>query len=981
MFFGSRLSLKFRTSLILVLGFTVLFTVGVMVSIVVWVGNTAAVHNAQALFSRVADGAAERTDSVFDDPITLAKFAALDSHSREAITGNGLHHPFLAFMEGALETLPTLHSVAIGGKDGSFLQVTHVDRSLVLKSATQVPTQTRFIVIAAKSPLGYWKSYLDDRRQALKTFYVSGSVFDPEHTRWFTNALNKTGVFLSHPSQVEKEADRAMTMALALPQSQKVIGVELTLAGLQQFVDTQSVSAHGGLMVLDEEKTVLAMSKKFARRPGWLVRNLQHQIADQSIEIVVTAPASDFGAEYRTVEWAILFATLVLFAILIPLVGLFSRRLTYIMSSLSQDVDLVCRLDFSGGAPSGSKISEFDRLARGFATMKQTLANETNVLAEAQLKLKKIVETGIALSTEKNTEALNQKILDTAKELTDADGGTLYLFDESRRVLTFDIMLNDTLGTRLGGTSGNPIPPFLHSGVKLYKDDGSENHNNVASHAFLTGETINIADAYGDDRFDFSGTQAFDTQNKYRSQSFLTVPLKPMGGEVLGALQLINAKGSDGTTNVSFTPEMQSFVEALAASAATAIYNKNLLEDLERLFDSIIDIINGAIGRKSPYTGGHCDRVPIIATELAKATSAVKQGPFAGFELTALQLREFILAAKLHDVGKVTTPEYVVDKSTKLETIYNRIHEIRTRFEVLYRDAVIKRHERVLKSPKEAVKADHELAAFKAVLEDEWAFLAQTNIGGEFLSPDKVEKVKAIGQRTWLRYFDDRLGLSWEEEFRLTQLLGKDAPHPRLPIEEKLLDDKPIHVFPRTTPFAEAYKMPNGEPYPFKTPVPAVLYNHGEIYNLSIGRGTLTNEEHFKIKEHVMQSVFMLDRLPWPKGLENVPTIAGEHHETLIGSGYPFQRQAEELSMQSRILTIADIFEALTASDRPYKSPKSLSEAVKVLYFFKKDRHIDAELFDLFLTSGVYRWYAERYMRADQLDEVDITQYLGPVPA
>jgi len=327
-------------------------------------------------------------------------------------------------------------------------------------------------------------------------------------------------------------------------------------------------------------------------------------------------------------------------------------------------------------------------------------------------------------------------------------------------------------------------------------------------------------------------------------------------------------------------------------------------------------------------------------------------------------------------VGKVTTPEYVVDKATKLETIYNRIHEIRTRFEVLYRDAVIKRHETVLADKKKAADADKELAAYKAQLEEEWAFLAKTNLGGEFLSPDKVERIKTIGARPWLRYFDDRLGLSWEEEFRLSQIEGPGAPKPSLPAPETLLADKPAQVFPRLTPFEKTYQG-----YDFKTPVPQALYNHGEIYNLSISRGTLTNEEHFKIKEHVMQSIFMLGQLPLPEALKRVPEIAGEHHETLVGTGYPYQKKAEDLSIESRILTVADIFEALTASDRPYKKAKTLSESVHVLAMFKKDKHIDADLFDLFLTSGVYRQYAEKYLKPEQIDEVDISQYLGKATA
>lgn len=971
--------LGFRVSIALVLVATVVLMAAATVTIVVNVGNDAARKNAETLFSRISETVGERTDAQFHEPISLARYAVLNRDAAVPIWGDGRDHPFLGFMEGALKATPSLYSLYLGADDGTFFQLIHTRDDQRILAALQAPGGTQFVLRTIRGPMS-WRTetwtFLGEGRTKLGQRVSAGKEVDflPADRPWFENALANPGVVLSAPYVFASLKEPGVTASVALPGGKRVLGVDMTLSGLQAFIDDQHVSPRGGLLLLDGKKDIMARSSAFERRPGWLVQSTVRRLAGQDFEIVLSAPLEDFDAEFRTMEVSVIVTTAVLLLLLLPLTLLFTKRLTRIIGTLSQDVDRVCRLDFSGEAPLGSKIREFDRLARSFAQMKWTLAGETKVLADAQLKLKKIVETGIALSTEKNTEALNQKILDIAKELTDADGGTLYIYNEKEKHLDFNIMLNDTLGTRMGGTSDKPVPPGLR--VKLYQDNGAENHHNVASHAFLTGETVNIVDAYDDDRFDFSGTRKFDEMNKYRSQSFLTVPLKPMGGEVLGCLQLINAKGPDGVTNVPFTPDMQSFVEALAASAATAIYNKNLLEDLEQLFDAIIDIINGAIGRKSPYTGGHCERVPIIATALAKATSAVTSGPLAGFRLDAKELREFVLAAKLHDVGKVTTPEYVVDKSTKLETIYNRIHEVRTRFEVLYRDAVIRRHETVLADKKKAKAADEELAAFKTVLDQEFEFLAKCNLGGEFLPPDKVERIRTIGARPWLRYFDDRLGLSWEEEERLRNV----APVP-VPAPSTLLADAPIHIFPRHIAFTEAYKTVEGAPYPFKTPVPEVLYNQGEIYNLAIGRGTLTNEEHFKIKEHVMQSVYMLDRLPWPKGLEMVPVIAGEHHETLIGTGYPYQRQAAELSMQSRILTVADIFEALTASDRPYKKPKSLSEAVKVLYFFKKDRHIDADLFDLFLTSGVYLEYARKYLRPDQLDEVDIRQYLEPLPA
>jgi len=963
------LSIGFRASIALVLVGTVFLMAVATVGIVVFIGADASRNNATVRFNLTAAAAVQRMEDLLESPLTQVRSAAAEPVVTQPFTGSGRFDPWFASLAGIVRASSSIRSASVGATDGTLLQLVQLGDSSQL-AGYHAPAGTRYvlrIIAGAGRARSQTDTFLKDFLSApLGQRWNPVINFDPS-SAWIKNALG-AGEPLISASSLAPGAHPTVTVSAALAGSRRVLGIEVVLDSLQAFIDKLPLSLHGGVMVLDSNQGVMAKSTDFERHPDWLAQSLVRKIAGQDIEIVLTAPPGDFDGEFRVMQFWVVGVTALLLLLLLPLTVTFTNRLARIITVLSQDVEQVSRLDFSGESPRGSKIREFNALAQGFAKMKTTLSSETQVLAEAQLKLRKIVETGIALSTEKDPNTLCQLILDTAKELTDADGGTLYLLNDVKTELNFAIMLNDTLGTRLGGTAG-PSPKFT---VPLFKEDGSENLQNVATHSFHKGKTINIADAYDESRFDFSGTKKFDEANGYRSKSFLTVPLIPMGGDVLGALQLINTRQAG-----RFTDDMQSFVEALSASAATAIYNNQLLKELEQLFDAIIDIINGAIGRKSPYTGGHCERVPIIAEMLADATSAVQTGPLAGFKFRSAEARrEFILGAKLHDVGKVTTPEYVVDKATKLETIYNRIHEIRTRFEVLYRDAVIKRHETVLADKKKAADADKELAAYKAQLEEEWAFLAKTNLGGEFLSPDKVERIKTIGARPWLRYFDDRLGLSWEEEFRLSQIEGPGAPKPSLPAPETLLADKPAQVFPRLTPFEKTYQG-----YDFKTPVPQALYNHGEIYNLSISRGTLTNEEHFKIKEHVMQSIFMLGQLPLPEALKRVPEIAGEHHETLVGTGYPYQKKAEDLSIESRILTVADIFEALTASDRPYKKAKTLSESVHVLAMFKKDKHIDADLFDLFLTSGVYRQYAEKYLKPEQIDEVDISQYLGKATA
>jgi hypothetical protein len=354
---------------------------------------------------------------------------------------------------------------------------------------------------------------------------------------------------------------------------------------------------------------------------------------------------------------------------------------------------------------------------------------------------------------------------------------------------------------------------------------------------------------------------------------------------------------------------------------------------------------------------------------LAEEAGKVNEGSLANFSFkTEDEWREFRIGAWLHDCGKVTTPEHVIDKATKLETIYNRIHEVRTRFEVLLRDARIAQLEAVA-AGMPAAEAEQAFAARQKELLDDFEFLAQCNIGGEFMAPEKIERLRMIAEQTWLRHFDDRLGLSHGELHFLAAI-----PKADLPASEQLLADKPSHIVPRLdlTVFDPKYG--------FRIDVPEHLYNFGELYNLAIERGTLTAEERYKINEHIIQTIVMLEAMPFPKNLRRVPEYAGEHHETLLGGGYPRKKTPEHLSIPSRIMAIADIFEALTASDRPYKAVKTLSECVRILASFKSRGHIDGELFDLFLRSGVYLRFAERYLKPEQIDAVDVAQYLTDAP-
>ena len=537
-------------------------------------------------------------------------------------------------------------------------------------------------------------------------------------------------------------------------------------------------------------------------------------------------------------------------------------------------------------------------------------------IQQCETQIAKLAEIGFKLSTERHLPSLLNAIIEEAMRITNCDGGTLYLRTEDNR-LGFEIMKTRSMNVDMGGTSKTPIPDFIYP-VKLYADDGTPNHNMISAHVALTGETMNIPDAYEDETFDFTGTKAFDQKNNYRSKSFLTIPMTNHEDDIIGVLQLLNAIDEDKDEIITFSTEMQELIESLASQAAVAITNVRLIADLEKLLDSFIQLIADAIDEKSPYTGGHCSRVPALSMMLAEKVNATNEGPFKDINFSPEDMNELRIASWLHDVGKITTPEYVVDKATKLETIYDRVNEVVVRFEVLKRDVEIEYLRKCLEAgadPNRLAELDVQKNAELKKLEEELEFIQICNTGGEFMADEKKERVMEIGQRTFVQRGEE------------TRLLSDDW-----------------------------------------------------IKNLNISRGTLNDDEREKINDHIVVTIDMLEKLPFPKHLKRVPEFAGGHHETMIGTGYPRGLKKEDMSIQARIMGIADIFEALTASDRPYKKGKTLSEAMRIMGFFKQDHHIDPDLFDVFLRENVFQEYAEEYLDQKYIDEVDVGTYLEMQP-
>jgi HD-GYP domain-containing protein (c-di-GMP phosphodiesterase class II) len=523
-----------------------------------------------------------------------------------------------------------------------------------------------------------------------------------------------------------------------------------------------------------------------------------------------------------------------------------------------------------------------------------------------------LTEIGIALSTERDIQRLLENILASAKILTAADGGTIYSVADNR--LVFEIMSTDSLGVALGGSTGVSIP---FDPIPLYEVDGSPNTSTVVASSVFRDMTINIPDTYRADGFDFSGTRKFDEQTGYRTRSILTVPLKNHENEIIGVLQLINALDRVSGETVPFSVRSVRLAESLASQAAVALTNRKLIDDLNNLFDAFIKLIATEIDEKSPYTGGHCRRVPELTMLLAEAASRSECGELKDFRMNDKDRHEVEVAAWLHDCGKITTPEHVMDKSTKLETIFDRMRLVDARFDILRRDAEIRLlRELLARHGTDTREVDSALAKTRLEFIGQQSFLRRCNIGGETMSADDQAHVREIGAQR----FVDGDGV-------MRSLLGED-----------------------------------------------------EVYNLTIPKGTLNDEERAVINRHIVATIRMLESLPFPKHLQHVPEYAGGHHEHMDGSGYPRGLTREEMSVPARVVAIADVFEALTAKDRPYKPGKRLSECLEIMGRMMLDSKIDPDLFRVFVSEKVYLRYAEQFLDADQIDEVDETRIPGYTP-
>ena len=880
----------------------------------------------------------------------------------------------LPFLRLALDDSPALSSLYVGYDNGDFFLLGRIGHGSASESA-RAPSAARYVVQsierATPVPRGVFM-YFDDRLQLLRQDnrpdYVA--AYDPRQRPWFTQARKAAGLVETSPYLFFSSQRVGTTLAHSADGGRAVVGADILLHTLGEALARQKVTPTTAVVMVNGEGRVLAYEEpqRMVLGPAAdsehaslaqldelgvpalvpvldAVRNMQGR---QTATLAVTAAGKEWRAsvDRLLLESAVplyivtaipedellagalrlarhsAFATLLVLLLTVPLTWWLAHAVSRSLGSLADEAEAIRHFEFVRPIVLDSSIKEVSELAQTMDGMKRTI--------------RRFVDISQAVAAEQNFDRLLPRLLSDTLTTSGAHAGILYLAEGNE--------LQPAAALQQSGQTGD-------AGLATVAIDrgGPLLGAALAAHEARSGRL------QPEDHGALGLTGCEWLQSRYG----IAVPLLNRNSELVGAMMLFGDSATDAGR--------LSFVKALSASAAVSLESKALIKAQKDLFAAFIQLIAAAIDAKSPYTGGHCARVPELTRMLADAACAADSGPYKDFHLSEDDREALHVAAWLHDCGKVTTPEYVVDKATKLETIHDRIHEVRMRFEVLKRDAEIDCLRAVAGGDGAAAARRRLLAAWQQ-LDDDFAFVARCNEGGESMAQNDIDRLRRIGARTWLRTLDDRIGIAREE--RVRKASGGTVA---LPVAETLLADKPEHVVPRR----EQDQIPENNRWGFRMSVPSALYNRGELYNLSVGRGTLTDEERYKINEHIVQTLMMLSQLPFPKHLRQVPEIAGGHHEKMDGSGYPRRLRRDDMSPLARMMAIADIFEALTAIDRPYKTGKTLSAALGIMSRMQQEQHIDGELFALFLRAGVHLEYARKFMQPEQIDSVDVDGLLA----
>ena len=879
----------------------------------------------------------------------------------------------LPVLQAALEAQPGLSAMQVGYENGDFFILRPL-RDSTLREQFDAPAGA--VLVADDISLGgdgsrrMTRLFFDRHLRELTRKTLPEPDYDPRRRPWYRLAMQRDALTLGQPYLYYFLRKIGVTLARRSAEDRAVVAADLTLDTLSLTLAGNPVSPSSELVLFDASGHVLGyhqperlvisgqngafriatleelgspLLEQVARRLREHPQSFtfEHQGArwigsvqalpsgkDLPLYLALLAPEKELLADAYRISRNGTLVALLLLLLSLPLVWWLARRIGLPLQKLAGEARRIQRLDFSGSVETGSRILEIRRLSLAIDDMKHTINRFLGLIT--------------ALSGEQDFDRLLELFATETLEASGVDGVGVLLHDREND----DYRLVAWRSRHSGWLPDDEVLPVRLEGrsplLQALRNDRPQQLRLDRAAVESLAPVLPTAEA---------PLQA------------VSLPLLNRQQEQLGSVLLV----SRGEREQGGSQQWLQFITALSGFTAVSLETRQLLASRKALLDAFIQVIAGAIDAKSPYTGGHCQRVPALTLMLDDAAARSTEPPFSDYLPSDAEREALEIAAWLHDCGKVTTPEYVVDKATRLETIYNRIHEIRTRFEVLKRDAWI-RYWRELAGGGDEADLKMELERELAELDDDFAFVASCNDGDQPMDAERIARLHRIARRTWTRTLDDRLGLSREEAKRKAL-----SPTREPPVTETLLTDREEHRLP----WPERDRRDEGEESRFRMPQPEYRLNLGELYNLGIERGTLTPEERYLINHHIVQTILMLEQLPYPGHLRQVPLLAGSHHEQMDGNGYPLKVPAGELPLAARMMAIADIFEALTASDRPYKQAKTLNESLRILWFMKQEGHIDPQLFDLFLKSGVYLEYARRFLAPEQIDEVELDRYLG----
>lgn len=863
----------------------------------------------------------------------------------------------LVVLADILDHNPLLAAIYAGYPNGEFFLLRRLNTP-ELRQLFDAPAQSGWLVQSITrrrdgGMVGQWH-YLDSRLQRLRTQVLPDYQFDPRGRPWYDGALRSKGQHLTAPYIFFSSRQIGVTLSERSRDGRAVLGLDVDISTIGTEMGSLRYTPNTQIAVIDEQRRVMAYPgdtlhlqregdtvsfrtlaelnvpalsalETAARRAGDPVGYLAQgerwygtrmpldAVAGGGLDILVAIPDSDLLGTLRRDLQVQAAQGLLIVLLLLPLGWLAGRRLGRAMQRLAAQGRGLARFRFE--LPVRAKASHLQEVQELDAVLQYMGRTVQNFLG--------ITET---ISREPRTEDMLSKVLERLVETTQCTQGVVYLSSPDGQLL------------ERAAISARP-------------------HTQASPHELPATLTLDEGLAWARE----SAAPRPGATGSSAAHARLALRLSDRHHQTLGLVVL------------QFEPErleagqdFRDFAEKLSGALEVSIETRKLIEAQQRLLDGVIQLLADAIDAKSHYTGGHCERVPVLAEMFIDRLNADHDSPYAG-RWDAERRYEFKLGAWLHDCGKITSPEHIIDKATKLETIYNRIHEIRTRFEVLHRDAQVDYWQGVAAGgDPQALSAA--LSQRLQALQEDYAFVARCNVGSESSAEADLERLRRIGAQTWLRHFDDRLGLSMEEHERL-----RGHATASLPATECLLADRPDHLVPWGERKPPVEKDDPANVWGFDMKLPPHERNLGELHNLSVRRGTLTAEDRFKINEHIVQTLMLLRSLPWPGHLARVPDIAATHHEQLNGQGYPRRLGAEQLTPEDRIMAIADIFEALTAADRPYKSPKTLSESLAIMAQMARQQHICPEMFRYFLREGIWRDFANAHIAAAQIDAVDIT--------